>query len=96
MTYFKGFDKIYKFNSSILTARLHLARQGPMLWFLKYFRLKIRRKNWRFWLKTKINFEKYLIIALVFEKQAKFFAENLGKLQKIVIITSAPGAQNHK
>jgi hypothetical protein len=27
--------------------------QGPMLWFFKYFRRKIQRKNWRFWLKTK-------------------------------------------
>jgi hypothetical protein len=30
--------------------------QGPMLWFFKYFRRKIQRKNWRFWLKTKLNF----------------------------------------
>jgi hypothetical protein len=29
-----------------------------MLWFLKYFRQKILRKNWRFLLKTKLNFEK--------------------------------------
>jgi hypothetical protein len=26
---------------------------GPMLWFFKYFRRKILRKKWRFWLKTK-------------------------------------------
>jgi hypothetical protein len=26
-----------------------------MLWFLKYFRRKIQRKNWRFRLKTKLN-----------------------------------------
>jgi hypothetical protein len=32
--------------------------QGPMLWFFKYFRRKILRKNWRFRLKTKLNFEK--------------------------------------
>jgi hypothetical protein len=44
---------------------------GPMVWFLKYFRLK----NWRFKLKNAI-----------------FFAKNMQKSQKIVIITSAPGA----
>jgi hypothetical protein len=33
-----------------------------------------------------------LIIALVFEKNANFFAENWRKSQKIVIITSTPGA----
>jgi hypothetical protein len=32
-----------------------------------------------------------LIITLVFEKSANFFAENWQKSQKIVIITSAPG-----
>jgi hypothetical protein len=34
---------------------------------------------------------KMLIITLVFEKNANFFAENGQKLQKIVIITSTPG-----
>jgi hypothetical protein len=32
-----------------------------------------------------------LIITLVFEKNANFFAENCRKSQKIVIITSTPG-----
>jgi hypothetical protein len=27
--------------------------------FLKYFRRKNRRKNWRFWLKTKLNYAKF-------------------------------------
>jgi hypothetical protein len=61
---------------------------GPMLWFLKYFRQKNWRKNWRFWLKTKLNYEKNLNITLVFEKNAILFVENCQKLQKIVIITS--------
>jgi hypothetical protein len=39
-----------------------------MLWFLKYFRRKFLQKNWRFWLKTKLNFENELIIASVFKK----------------------------
>jgi hypothetical protein len=34
---------------------------------------------------------KILIITLVFEKNANFFAENDHKSQKIVIITSTPG-----
>jgi hypothetical protein len=33
---------------------------------------------------------KILIITLVFEKNAKFFAENWRKSQEIVIITSTP------
>jgi hypothetical protein len=32
-----------------------------------------------------------LVITLVFEKNANFFAENCQKSQKIVIITSTPG-----
>jgi hypothetical protein len=32
-----------------------------------------------------------LILTLVFEKNANFFAENWPKSQKIVIITSTPG-----
>jgi hypothetical protein len=35
---------------------------------------------------------KILIITLVFEKNANFFAENWEKSPKIVIITSTPGA----
>jgi hypothetical protein len=34
-----------------------------------------------------------LIITLIFEKNANFFAENCRKNQKIVIITSTPGKQ---
>jgi hypothetical protein len=35
-----------------------------------------------------------LIITLVFEKNANFFAENCQKSQKVVIITSAPEEQS--
>jgi hypothetical protein len=35
---------------------------------------------------------KILIVTLVFEKNANFFAKNCRKLQKIVIITSTPGS----
>jgi hypothetical protein len=73
----------------------HLGRSaslflGPMLWFLKYFRRKIKQKYQRFWRKTKLVLAKSVIITLVFEKKANFFAENGLKSQKIVIITSTP------
>jgi hypothetical protein len=40
------------------------------------------------------NLCKILIITLVFEKNANFFAENCQKSQKIVIITSTPDWAN--
>jgi hypothetical protein len=64
---------------------------GPMLRFLKYFRRKKLRKNWRFRLMTKLNNAKILIVTFGFEKTPVFFAENFQKSQKIVIITSTPG-----
>jgi hypothetical protein len=36
-----------------------------------------------------------MIITLVFEKNANFFAKNCQKSQKIVIITSVPGLDNY-
>jgi hypothetical protein len=62
-----------------------------MLWFLKYFRRKIQQKNWQFWLETKLNYANFWSQHWFFEKNANFFAENLRKSQKIVIITSTPG-----
>jgi hypothetical protein len=59
---------------------------------LKIFPPKNLAKNWRFLLKTKLTFEKYFIITLVFKKNANFFAENWEKSQEIVIITSTPDA----
>jgi hypothetical protein len=44
-----------------------------------------------FWAQNKAKLCKILIITLVFEKNAKFFADNCRKLQEIVIITSTPG-----
>jgi hypothetical protein len=46
-------------------------------------------KKLAFLLGTKLNFEKMIMI-LVFKKKRQFFAENWGKSQKIVIITSTP------
>jgi hypothetical protein len=51
-----------------------------MLWFFKYFRWKIRRKKRRFWLKTKLNYAKNLLITLVFEINANFFRRKLSKI----------------
>jgi hypothetical protein len=48
------------------------------------------KKNWGFWLKTKLNYAKILIVTSVLEKTANFFAESCRKSQKVVIITSTP------
>jgi hypothetical protein len=43
-------------------------------------------KNWHFWLKTKlVKLFKNLIITLVFEKNANYFAENWEKLEKNIL-----------
>jgi hypothetical protein len=57
-----------------------------MLRFLKIF----SPKNWAFLTRNKAKLSKFLIITLVFEKNANFFLENYQKSQKIVIITSSP------
>jgi hypothetical protein len=50
-----------------------------MLWFLKYFRQKFLQKNWRFWLKTKLNFEKVYHNIGFWEKR-QFCRRKLGKI----------------
>jgi hypothetical protein len=49
-------------------------------------------KNIGFFAQTTVTFCKNLIVTLVFEKNANFFAENWQKSPKIVIITSTPGS----
>jgi hypothetical protein len=68
-----------------------LFKRGPML-FLTYFPPQKSAKKLAFLLKANLNFKK-LIIALVFEKNANFFAENCRKSQKIVTITSGPSQE---
>jgi hypothetical protein len=58
---------------------------------LKIFSPKNSAKKLAFWTQNKAKLCKILIITLVFEKNANFFAENRQKSQKIVIITSTPG-----
>jgi hypothetical protein len=58
---------------------------------LKRFSQKNLAKKSAFFTHSKGNFAKKVIITLVFEKNANFFAENWEKSQKIVIITSVPG-----
>jgi hypothetical protein len=58
--------------------------------FLK-FSPKISAKKLAFLTRNKAKLCKILIITLVFEKNANFFAEIWQKSQKIVIITSTPG-----
>jgi hypothetical protein len=49
----------YSFTlDSVLSTLTVCHNLGPMLGFFKYFRRKIYQKNWRFELKTKLNFEK--------------------------------------
>jgi hypothetical protein len=48
-------------------------------------------KKLAFLTQNKAKLCKMLIITLVFEKNANFFAKNCQKSQKIVIITSTPG-----
>jgi hypothetical protein len=48
-----------------------------------------------FFTQNKAKIYKILIIPMVFEKNANFFAENWRKSQKIVIITSTPGRKYH-
>jgi hypothetical protein len=57
----------------------------------KIFSPKNFAKKLAFLTQNKAKFLKKLIITLVFKKNANFFAENWGKSQKIVIITSTPG-----
>jgi hypothetical protein len=68
--------------------------RGPMLRFFKYFRRKNSAKKLSFLTQNKVKLCKILIIALVFEKNAIFVAENWQKSQKIVIITSTPDWAN--
>jgi hypothetical protein len=54
------------------------------------FSPKKSAKKLAFLTQNKAKLCKILIITLVFEKNANFFAENCQKSQKIVIITSTP------
>jgi hypothetical protein len=66
---------------------------GTDVRILKIFLPKNLAKILAFIAQTTDSFCKNIIITLVFEKNANFFAENLQKLQKIVIITSTPGSK---
>jgi hypothetical protein len=58
---------------------------------LKIFSPKNLAKMLAIFAQTTASFCKNLIITLVFEKNANFFAKNWQKSQKFVIITSTPG-----
>jgi hypothetical protein len=55
------------------------------------FSPKISAKKLAFLTQNKAKLCKILIITLVFDKNANFFAENWRKSQKIAIVTSIPG-----
>jgi hypothetical protein len=63
---------------------------GTDVMIFKIFSPKNLAKILAFFSQTTATFCRNLIITLVFEKNAKFFAENWQKSQKIVIITSTP------
>jgi hypothetical protein len=64
--------------------------------FKNIFRWKIWRKNWRFLLKTKLNYAKIGSYHWFLRKTPIFFAEKWQKSQKIVIITSTPDWVNFR
>jgi hypothetical protein len=64
---------------------------GTDVMIFKIFSMKNLAKILAFLFKLLLVFAKIVIITLVFEKNANFFAEKWQKSQKIVIITSTPG-----
>jgi hypothetical protein len=78
-------------KNTTFTTHFGVLQPGTDVMIFFNFSLKNSAKNWRFCLKTKLVFAKIVIITLVFEKNANFFAEIWQKSQKIVIITSTPG-----
>jgi hypothetical protein len=63
---------------------------------LKIFSPKNSAKKVAFLTQNKAKIGKILIMTLVFEKNANFFAENWRKSQKIEIITSTPNWANFR
>jgi hypothetical protein len=63
---------------------------GTDVMIFKIFLPKKIGKKLAFLTQNKAKLCKILIMTLVFEKKANFFAENCQKSQKIVIITSTP------
>jgi hypothetical protein len=82
-------------DEKFVTPGLKLFQPGTDVMILKIFSPKNLAKKLTFLTQNKAKLWKILIITLIFEKNANFFAENCRKSQKIVIITSNPGA-NHK
>jgi hypothetical protein len=92
------FDKFGRFlqNFPVTLHSGHIVRLGTDVMILKiFFDETFSEKIGVFDSKQSKSFEK-LIITLVFEKNANFFAENWEKLKKIVIITSTPGRKSIK
>jgi hypothetical protein len=70
---------------------IHYFGPGNDVMIFKIFLPKNSAKKLAFLTQIKAKLCKILVITLVFEKNAIFFAENCRKSQKIVIITSTPG-----
>jgi hypothetical protein len=91
---FLCFEKRSSLSTSTLALYVVVNRRiWLLLWcydFLNIF-AKNSAKKLAFLTQNKGKLCKILIIKLIFEKNANFFAENCRKSQKIVIITSTPG-----
>jgi hypothetical protein len=81
-------------GSSVPESETIAMSPGTDVMIFKIFSPKKSATKLAFLTQNKAEFCKILIITLVFEKNANFFAENCRKSQKIVIITSTPGRKS--
>jgi hypothetical protein len=87
-----AFDVVSLFIDEKLTSICNCAtKTGTDVMILKIFSQKKIAKKLAFLTQNKAKLCKILIITLVFDKNANFFAENCRKSRKIVISPSTPG-----
>jgi hypothetical protein len=90
----KSIHLSFSYNGSAdneTTWKSRTSRSGTDVMIFKIFSPKNIAKKLAFLTQNKAKLCKILIIKLVFEKNANFFAENWQKSLKIVIIISIPG-----
>jgi hypothetical protein len=101
LSVFDQFQRNGKFGAPIKTflqilsvRKCEAGRPGTDVMIFKIFSPKNSAKKLAFLTQNKAKVCKILIITLVFEKNAIFFATNCRKSPKIVIITSTPDWAN--
>jgi Ni,Fe-hydrogenase III small subunit len=77
-------------NAGVAIVNSPVVGSGTDVMIFKIFSPKNSAKKIGILTQNKAKLCKILIITLVFEKNANFFAENCRKSQKILIITSTP------